>query len=70
MTRAARPSPRKPAPLPLRLVLLPPQGSIAYPVTVHSEEDYRQMEKTASEEELEDGRHFFCRTFYDVRLKR
>eukprot|EP00752_Nemacystus_decipiens_P015924 g14231.t1 len=45
-------------------------GAIAYPVTVHSEEDYRQMEKAAVEEELDDGRHFFCRASYDVRLKR
>eukprot|EP00903_Cladosiphon_okamuranus_P021157 g19433.t1 len=46
-------------------------GAIAYPVTVHSEEDYRKMEKAAGgEDELNDGRHFFCRAFYDVRLKR
>lgn len=48
----------------------PPKATIAYPVTVHSEEDYRQMEKSGGADELDDGRNFFCRTFYDVRLKR
>ncbi|CAN0244724.1 unnamed protein product, partial [Scytosiphon promiscuus] len=43
-------------------------GSIAHPVRVYSEGDYLRKER--ADYELDEQRDFFCRKFYDTRLRR
>ncbi|CAB1099427.1 unnamed protein product [Ectocarpus sp. CCAP 1310/34] len=46
-------------------------GSICYPVRVHSHEHYMEKEKAGEiDVDTTEPRDFFCRKFYDVRLKR
>ncbi|CAM9288833.1 unnamed protein product [Ectocarpus sp. 6 AP-2014] len=46
-------------------------ASICYPVRVHSHEHYMQKEKAGEiDVDTAEPRDFFCRKFYDVRLKR